>query len=108
MVCIQKKSGSRIIIEFDCDYLVNGTGTDSFESKIVYDGVSLLIKGQFFLSGGAGGGTRSGVLLTIRSIATSTGTSAITISFQARRIIANDNVTFFRDGCNLTITELSV
>jgi hypothetical protein len=89
-----KSSSSYLWIEFNSNFdYTSGYGADDFWSNITVNGTEVASLNQIFISGGTGGGTRSGVIFPINARYTNSTTSGIAITVQAKRgSTGDDNV----------------
>lgn len=93
-----KSSTSRLYINFDIYYLIDGFGTDSMSSLIRIDNLDTYIIKQQKFTGTGGGGTRSGTLFPISNVFKNDVTTEKTITIQV-------NVSGSDDTLNLSSSE---
>lgn len=100
-------SSSRIMITFDSNYTIAGSGTaDSFFSEIQVGGFIYSTKFQQFVNA-SGGGTRGATLFPISAVYPNSSTATKTITVYARRGTADDNINvILGDGCTMRIDEI--
>jgi hypothetical protein len=103
----RKSNNSTIIVEFNAQYSIAGSGDDSYRSQITVGGTAIAENSQSWRNNG-GGGTRSGTIFPIMGGYDNNATGAITINIDARRDSADDNGTFYRNtGTWMKITEVA-
>ena len=96
-----KSTNSTILAHVDAYYSINGSGTDSWQSKIVIDGLDSIIKFQNQTADGRG----SSLTPLLGCKTNNTSTRAKSITFQVRRVSSDDVCTF--SGSNtITIEEI--
>ena len=103
----RKSNNSTIIVEFNAQYSIAGSGDDSYRSQITVGGTAIAENSQSWRNNG-GAGTRSGTIFPIMGGYDNNATGAITINIDARRDSADDNGTFYRNtGTWMKITEVA-
>jgi len=101
-------SSSNIVVNIDCPYGINGNGGDTFRSRIVIGGTSVIEKFQTF-DNSSGGGTRGSTICPIQGKYTNSATGSITITFESSRFNGDDSFTFQRgtsSGLSIVIQEI--
>lgn len=96
-------ASSWLAVEFSCGYSLGGFGADTFESYLRQGTTVLQTHRQRFDSGGAGGGTRSGVLLPIKARYTNTSTAGKAFNLRVLRTAGDDTLTWLGSmACQIT------
>ena len=104
-------TNSRIIIEYQANYVITGFNQDLFESYIIMDGTNQLAKREQYFDNNPGGGGRSGTLFPISgSITNNQNTTPRPIII--RLVVTSDSVNFTGrgnsyDAC-MKITEIAL
>jgi hypothetical protein len=104
-------TNSRIIIEYQANYLITGFNQDIFTSYIIMDGVTTIAQREQYFDNNSGGGTRSGTIFPISgSITNNQNTNARQIII--RLVVTSDSVDFSGknnsyDAC-MKITEIAL
>ena len=98
---------SNIIVSFDAGFSMDGTGTDSFRSRILVSGNVIVTRDQPILSGAVGNSMRGNVLFPLSYVYTNSTTASTTIKVQAAPLASDDTVTVNKSQAILTITEIA-
>jgi len=104
-------TNSRIIIEYQANYIITGFNSDLFQSNIIMDGATTIAKREQYFDNNLGGGGRSGTLFPISGSITNnqnTNPRSIIVSL----IVSSDSVDFTGrsnafDAC-MKITEIAL
>jgi hypothetical protein len=99
------RSGSKIVVNFDAGYSMNGTNSDSFGAQIAVSGNPIITRTQAFVSGGNGDTMRGNVLFPISYLYQSATAAATTIAVKAALLSGDDTLTVDKTQAMLTITE---
>jgi len=100
-------SQSDIIVSFDAGFSMNGTGTDTFGSRIVVSGNPIVSRQQVFASGGFAESMRGNTLFPISYVYTNATTASTAIAVQAAPLLSDDEITVNKSQAILTITEIA-
>jgi len=98
---------SNIIVSFDAGFSMNGSGNDSFRSRIVVSGNPIITRDQSLFSGSVGTSMRGNVLFPISYVYTNSTTATTTIAVQAAPLVSDDTITVNKSQALLTITEIA-
>jgi len=105
-----KIANSYLIIEYQCNYKVDGGSADSISSFLNVEdssGYNRLSANIQYWNNGVGGGTRSGTMLPITGRYTNTNTAAKRITVDVANGTDVDNMYLYsNDCCWLKITEI--
>lgn len=104
-------TNSRIIIEYQSNYIITGFNDDLFQSNIIMDGTTTIAKREQYFNNNLGGGCRSGTLFPISGSITN-NQNTVARSIVIRLIVNSDSVDFSNrntanDAC-MKITEISL
>jgi hypothetical protein len=99
------RSGSKIVVNFDAGYSMNGTNSDSFGAQIVVSGNPIITRTQTLVSGGNGDTMRGNVLFPISYLYQNGTAAATTIAVKAALLTGDDTLTVNKAQAMLTITE---
>jgi hypothetical protein len=99
------RSGSKIVVNFDAGYSMNGTNSDSFGAQIAVSGNPIITRTQTLVSGGNGDTMRGNVLFPISYLYQSATAAATTIAVKAALLSGDDTLTVDKTQAMLTITE---
>ena len=97
---------SKLIIEWDADYSIDGAGADSWRGTVTIDGLGVMSKMQTFNGSTAGGGTRGSVMTPIMCVFNNTNTNAKSIGLDMTRVTGDDTITLNNNRV-CKITEIS-
>jgi hypothetical protein len=97
---------STIMVNFDAGFSMNGSGTDSFRSRIVVSGNPIITRDQT-LASGLGNTMRGNTLFPISYSYNNSTTAATTIAVQAAPLVSDDTVTVNKSEAIMTITEIA-
>ena len=103
-----KSTTSKIIVEYDALYFINGDVVDSFESQITIDGTTAAKRQQFFNTTNGGSGTRGGTLFPISGAVPNTAITPRVINIVAKRVSGDDYIQFYSASFDafMKITEI--
>lgn len=101
---------SKIIVEYNTQYYISGSGTDSWYADVTVDGVEVSQTYLSYLSGsGNFGGARTNNLFPIAGAYTNTDGLNKTILIRAKRGTSDDNMEVYGNvGTSLKITEIGI
>ncbi len=101
---------STILVTYDCDYRMGGSGTDTWYSELFVSNLTSRVtqKSQYWQNN-SGGGTRSSTLLPITGARTISSTAAFTIRVRLRDngTSSDDEVVITPNNGIMTITEIA-
>ena len=103
-------TNSRIIVEYQANYIISGFNSDIFLSNIVIDGTTVAKREQYF-NDNTGGGTRSSTIFPI-SGSTTNNQNTTARSIVIRLVVTSDSVDFAgrnsaSEAC-MKITEIAL
>jgi hypothetical protein len=101
---------SKMIVEYNSQYYISGSGTDSWYASVTVDGVEVSQTYLNFVSGsGNFGGARTGNLFPIVGGYDNSTTLSKTIIVRAKRGTSDDNLEVYGNiGTSLKITEIGI
>jgi hypothetical protein len=101
------RSGTNIVVGFDANYTIDGSGGDSFGSRIMVSGSPIITRTQTFATSGSPGASdiRGNVLFPVSYMYQNATGSATTIAVQAALLTGDDVLTVDKSKAMLTITE---
>lgn len=100
-------SQSKIVVSFDAGFSMNGSGGDSFRSRLVVSGNPIITRDQILTSGAVGTTMRGNTLFPLSYVYTNATTASTTIAVQACPLLSDDTVTVNKSEAILTITEIA-
>ena len=99
-------NNSFLNIEYHAAYTVDGSGNDSFRSRITVDGSEITYRTQSWVASGNGEDIRGSVLLPIAGVTTNSITSGRIIAVEIARNGSDDTLTVDRSSSMLKLTEV--
>ena len=101
------RSGTNIVVGFDANYTIDGSGGDSFGSRIMVSGSPIITRTQAFAASGSPGASdiRGNVLFPVSYLYQNATAAETTIAVQAAMLTGEDVLTVDKSKAMLTITE---
>lgn len=100
-------SQSKIVVSFDAGFSMDGSGGDSFRSRLIVSGNPIITRDQILTSGAVGTTMRGNTLFPLSYVYTNSSTASTTIAVQAAPLSSDDTVTVNKSQAILTITEIA-
>lgn len=98
---------SYVLIEYHAQYAVSGANGDDFKSHITVNGTEITWRDQVW-NNGAGGGTRSGVIIPISMVYDNSSESrSLVIKVSAKRNGSDDTLSVDTNSAYMKVTEIS-
>ena len=101
-------SNSRLVIEYDSQWSINGSGADSWTSAVSYGNLSIMVRQMTF--GANVDGQRTTMIFPIRAVYQVPNNATANISFNISKTTGDDTITIINSAsfpATLVITEIA-